>query len=95
MWDFMNCVDVEHANPYWASKWDEECKEMEDQGYTLIYHHFENKFSDEDAEVSTFSRLVVREIASKTLYIYGMDDIQQANADYPSRKWFSTVAQMV
>lgn len=95
MWDFMSCVDVRPASAYWATKWEDECEQMEEQGYALIDYHFENQFWDDDAGESTFDRLVVREIADRTIHIYGMDDIQQANADYMSRKWFSTISRMV
>jgi hypothetical protein len=94
MWDFMTCVLVQPASPYWADRWNVECAAMQADGSVLIEHHFENWFWDHDADLPTFDRLVVREIAERKVFAYGMDDIQKANADYLDRNWFSTIARM-
>lgn len=94
MWDFTTFVTNQFISSYWARKWAEQCEAAEDQGYVLIDHHFENSSWDQDAEILTFDQLVVRQKVDGQLFVYGMEGIQQANEDYLSRNWFSTVGRM-
>ena len=94
MWDFMSFVGNEFSSAYWADAWAQECKSMEDQGFVLIDHRFDGWDWDHNADIPTFDRLLVRTIPNGTIFTYEISEIQQANADYVSRKWFSTIGQM-